>query len=451
MRYDRGTLLTIGSIVGLVSLTPRSAMANGRFPNADHLVVDPGDPNHIVVRATFGVVQTFDGGTTWVWLCEPAVGYGGTDDPAIAVTGLGNLLIGIRDGVATSLDSGCSWSVDGSALSGLSIADLATDILDPAIAIGISADDNDGNPRVVVAETSDNGASWTALGDDLGMDLFPQTLDAAPSMRERIYVSAVAGDQTDPVIERSSDRGESWTRLPVEIPDAQRTFISAISPIDPDVLYLRVQGEGTDRLFLSTDAAESFEEIAAFEGEMLGFALSPDGSKVAVGIKQGGVHVASTADHQFAQVNATGVRCLSWSAEGLYACGNEGQDGFTVARSTDNGATFDPLYHLLDLGLLECDAGTDAGDQCPALYSDLIDQLGNPDGSGGAGGSSSTISSSSSGVGDTAADGEDEDGCSCTMPRSSSFQGAALCVLGFAILGSRRRSRKRREFEDLRR
>lgn len=434
--------LAAASVVACFGASP--ALANGRFPNADHLVVDPGDPSHVVVRATFGIVQTFDGGATWVWVCEPAVGYGGQDDPAIAVTAFGNILVGIREGVATSLDDGCVWNIDRSALAGLRIVDLATDLADPSTAIGISGDDADGSPRVVVAETLNDGGSWTALGPDLDTDLFPQTIDAAPTMPERLYISAVAGDQNTPVIERSSDRGQTWTRLAVDIEGANRTFISAISPLDPDVVYLRVPGEPDDRLFVSADAAETWTEIASIEGDMLGFALSPDGSKIAVGMRAGGIYVASTADHVFSKVNDKGARCLSWATGGLYACGNEGQDGFTVARSNDDGATFTPLYHLLDLGLLECPAGTDAGDACPPLYDALLDQLGNPD---GAGGSSTTASGATSSAGGGAIPPAEDDGCDCNAAGARSQRSLPFVLA--ALTAFVRYRRKRRKAEDL--
>ncbi len=447
MRSPLGWALGLATLLGATSFGASAARANGRFPNADHLVVDPGDPSHIVVRATYGIVQTFDAGATWVWLCEPAVGYGGTDDPAISVTEAGTVLVGIRDGVATSFDDGCVWNVDASALAGLRIVDLATDVADPSTAIGISGDDADGNPRVIVAETTDDGMSWTALGPELDTDLVPETIDAAPSMPSRLYVSAIAGAQTDPVIERSSDRGQTWTRVAIDISGADRTFISAISPTDPDTLYLRVPGELTDRLFISTDAAETWTLIAELEGEMLGFAAEPNGDRVAIGIKQGGVHVASTTDHVFSRIADTGVRCLTWSASGLYACGNEGQDGFTVARSIDGGVTFTPLYHLLDIGLLTCPAGTDTGDTCPALYPALLEQLGNTEGSGGAGGAAA--GSSSSGA-PTPPPIEDGDGCGCATPATPASRSAGIALAAALLLLRRRRASRRSTGDALR-
>ncbi len=397
------------------------------------MAINPSEPDHIVVRATFGMVQTFDGGESWSWLCEPAVGYGGTDDPAIGVTWLGHLLVGIRQGVAQGGIGGCEWATDTTATAGLRIVDLAIDVADPSIAIAISGDGEDGAPRVVVTETLDEGATWTAVGPDLDEDLFPQTIDAAPSNRDRLYVSAVAGVGNDPVIERSSDRGQTWTRIAIDIPGAERTFISAISPLDEDVVYLRVTGETEDRLFLSEDGAETWTELVTLEGEMLGFALSPDASKVAVGLKQGGVYRASTSDHVFEQVSDGGVRCLSWGSAGLYACANEGDDGFTVGRSDDDGASFTPLYHLLDLAPLDCPEGTEAGDTCPALFDALLDQLG----TSGAGGAPPTTSAGGAGGDGSEPSG---DGCSCeTAPRSGSYPFLPLLALLFAFTSRRSR------------
>src|SRR5687768_951087 len=55
------------------------ARANGRYPLADQIVVDPGNPEHVVARATFGLLDSSDGGKTFRWICERAVGYYGVE------------------------------------------------------------------------------------------------------------------------------------------------------------------------------------------------------------------------------------------------------------------------------------------------------------------------------------------------------------------------------------
>ena len=45
-----------GAAVAAVGLWSPPALANGRYPNADMLVVDPGNPEHLLLRATFGTL-----------------------------------------------------------------------------------------------------------------------------------------------------------------------------------------------------------------------------------------------------------------------------------------------------------------------------------------------------------------------------------------------------------
>ena len=68
MRGLRLSLTAVSLVAALFVATP-SARANGRFPGASQLVVDPSNDQRIVVRATFGVLQTTDRGATWRWVC----------------------------------------------------------------------------------------------------------------------------------------------------------------------------------------------------------------------------------------------------------------------------------------------------------------------------------------------------------------------------------------------
>ena len=85
-------------LVALLVVGSQVALANGRFPDAQQLVVDPLDPNHIAVQSTYGFIQTWDHGAEWRWTCEDAAGYGGVIDPPIAVLQDGTLIAGVFDG-----------------------------------------------------------------------------------------------------------------------------------------------------------------------------------------------------------------------------------------------------------------------------------------------------------------------------------------------------------------
>src|SRR5687768_7978717 len=98
-------------------------------------------PDHLVVRATFGLIQTFDGGKTWRWICEQAIGVSGEADPPLTVTQSGTLiLVSPKGGLLVSRDRGCSWVAGPALLEGKKTVDLTRD---PA----------DGGRVVVVAST----------------------------------------------------------------------------------------------------------------------------------------------------------------------------------------------------------------------------------------------------------------------------------------------------------
>src|SRR5678815_2464803 len=68
------------------------AHANGRFPATIDVHFKPGDPDVIALQVTWGLITSTDGGATWHWSCEEAVGFGGIYDPDYAFTSTGLLL-----------------------------------------------------------------------------------------------------------------------------------------------------------------------------------------------------------------------------------------------------------------------------------------------------------------------------------------------------------------------
>jgi hypothetical protein len=75
----------------------RLASANGRFPAANQLVVDPGDAEHLLLRATYGLLSSHDGGRTFAWICEDVLGQMGESDPAVAILRGGRLAVAAGD------------------------------------------------------------------------------------------------------------------------------------------------------------------------------------------------------------------------------------------------------------------------------------------------------------------------------------------------------------------
>ena len=176
----------------------------------------------------------------------------------------------------------------------------------------------------------------------------------------------------------SDDRGQTWTARPIRPYSELPMYLSAIDPLNPDVLYVRVDGGTSDHLIVSRDGGQSFADVLTIASDMLGFALSPDGTRVAAGGPDAGVFVASTTDLQFNQTAATigSLRCLTWANAGLFACAQESIDGWTLASSTDDGQSFVPLWHVQELVPLECEGATSVGQACPRAWLEVSAQIG---------------------------------------------------------------------------
>ncbi|RYE86130.1 MAG: hypothetical protein EOO75_16110, partial [Myxococcales bacterium] len=315
-----------GLALGAALLTAAApAAANGRFPASTQLVIHPTDPQQLLLRVTFGLLLSHDGGTTFSWVCEAAVGYGGTQDPAVGLTSQGAVMVAAFEGLATSLDQGCSFSFVPETADDF-VIDVAVDKLHPSSGVALtSTGDNDPNTegplkfRVHVLETQDDGATWATIGSPVDSTVLAETIDPAPSRPQRLYVSGVTIETKDGQATRrgalmvSDDRGQTWTRHDVDLQGDKSVYIAAVDPVDPDRVYLRTASldQAQDRLLLTTDAGQTVQQVGAVTGSMLGFALSPDGSRLAIGGPTAGVLVADTTTFAFTQTSTIEAACLA--------------------------------------------------------------------------------------------------------------------------------------------
>jgi photosystem II stability/assembly factor-like uncharacterized protein len=356
---------------------PRPALANGRFPSAGHVEVDPADGAHIVVRVTYGLLVTRDGGAHWGWSCEEALGFTGLWDPPIGITTQGRILAGLPDGLALSRSDGCDWE-RAPALDGRLVVDLAVDRTNPARAVVLAVAPAGGGFDNRIFLTDDGGDSFHALSAPLPAGLRALTLDLVPSDPASMYVSGVLeGPVSQGVVLRSSDAGQSFETLPVPQSDAAHgPYIAAVDPKNAERLYVRLDG-APGQLFSSGDGGHTWEPIFTGEGPLLGFALAPDGAQLLVGGEKDGLWRSPAPAWAFEKASYVRARCLRWASAGVYACGEEALDGFAVGFSTTEGSTFGPLERTAELcGPLDCPAGTSIYVQCKSRWPVMRATLG---------------------------------------------------------------------------
>ena len=431
------------NVLGAGLLAAAPAEANGRFPAAGQIVVDPGDPSHLLVRATYGFLTTRDGGANWDWICEQSVGYSGTLDPPVAITADGSVLAGVFDGLSVTHGDSCGWAFVGGELEKKYFVDVSTERETPAASVAFSSNGLGNNEFLTrLWESPDNAVTWTQAGVDLPADFLGLTVDVAPSDPARVYASglaAIGAGMYVGALQRSMDRGQTWESFTVPGSDASTgPYLAAIDPVVPERVYLRLDGE-PGKLLVSEDGGETWDEAFVGQGRLKGFALSPDGATVLVGGDKDGVWRASSATLTFEKVSEVAVDCLAWAGANVYACASEFKEGFTIGLSTDEGATFEPIHHLPCLrGPLACDPASSVGTECPSQWPVIAATLDQAScyGAGGAGGASSSSGDMPPPGPTSTASGS---GCQATPAGGGMAAALGLCFAALMLRTIRRR------------
>ena len=459
--------------VGAVMGTASTALANGRYPGADELLVSPKDPNTYIVHGSFGLLVSNDAGGKWHWICDDVIERtlaAESVSPSVVIFESGAIAVSSTAGVRMSVDAGCAFG-PAPGTEGLRVRDIAKERgTGRAVAITAPAD---GTPAEIL-ETTDDGVSWHKVGVPLPPELVPQNVEVAEGDPDRIYVSGTALFSYDDagladaglpgnrvgVMYASTDRGQTWSRtlVPEAIGIASDVYVTAVDPSNPDLVYARAAFRVTETtrdavLMVSRDGAKTYEvAMRAARAAMPGFALSPDGTKVALAVISGadkdGVWVASRDTLQFEKHSPDVLACLRWGARGMFACQNLYTPScnptcpYVIATSGDDARTWNPL--LVDLADVEgpksCPTDSPFTSVCiPAWETSWKCRLEGCDAgivdAGGDGGSESSPAAS-----------VPKDGCDCGSAPGArgvglSF-GAILSGVGLTVLLARLRRRR---------
>ncbi len=332
-----------GFAIAFILLAP-SVRADGAFPNAMQLLAPASNPDELHLATTFGLVSSGDGGKSWSYVCEPYI-TGGPNVSLYAREADGALLA-ISGPLWRSTDSGCTWAQIANPPGTDGYADLFADPTSAQRAFAVSFDLNDG-PRAAWL-SSDGAQSFTApLADGLGGAVSVESSISDPRV---IYVASEAlASGTAPMLARSGDSGATWTQLTIPVTAPVQARILAVSPSDPQTLWLRVTHLDTnvDEVLASSDGGQGFAAI--YSGATLtGFALLDDGTLALSDGTPGALTLAPGAT-QFARGSGPHLLCLASRGARLFGCGDSLRDGFNLAYSDDAGASWTRLLAFPDI------------------------------------------------------------------------------------------------------
>lgn len=455
-------------------VAPSPSHANGAFPSSGQVLVT--GEGGVGVRTTYGLVSSLDGGASWWWTCEAAVGYAGVPaetHPQLAVSEGGAVFGGVPGGLARGTLGGCRWDRVAS-MEGRTVVDVSRGPGSVRAFAAVAPASPGGRGEVWWSD--DEAQTWTRTSGLLPLKFRPLTLDAAPSDPTRLYVSGlVEGVPVQGAIARSADGGASWSLRLVDDADASKApYLGAIDPMDEDTVWVRLDA-APGQLLVSRDAGDSWETVLLLEGFLRAFALSPDGGEVLAGGEVDGLLRAPSDAPTWRPLTTIAARCAQWREDAIDVCGTEALDGFTVGRSIDDGVTFQPLFRqACVLGPVPCAPDTSVAG-CAEEWLAVRETIGATGcGEGGATSSATSAAAStaagsaptggepSGGASQTGAGGSagepggepgDEEagreaasgGCDChstPAPRSGSLPGAVAAIA--ALLGAMGRRRERR-------
>lgn len=414
-------------IVAFGLLVATGAHANGRYAGAYQIVGKPGDPDVLVTRTTFGLLLSTDRGANWDWICEDAVGYGADgaqEDPTLAITGNGSVLVGLQAGLGVSTPDRCAWTFP-----------IATPIIDvtvsqsmPSNAVAISGQQ--------LHRSIDNGKTFNPWGVPIDAQYFPITVDVAPSDDQTVYVTARLGPGNVGLFVSTNGAG-SWINRAIPVGMTEKdAYIGAIDPTKPDRVFVRTYDAftGGGRLLVTSNAGQMWQELYASKDVPLnGFAISPDGLTHWLG---GDFGVLKNE----MMVSSVQPKCLGLFGPRLYACTDVKQEFLAV--SDDQGTNFKQLLPFCGLrGPLACAA------KCAPLWQDLRSGLGYPCPDAGAPSDASASGDGSAGEDSgTTLPPPKKTGCSCSSaPASSGVLGFfAALGLGFTLRNRKNLARARK-------
>lgn len=277
---EADTLLKSSLISGLKFRSIGPAWASGRI--ADFAVLPENPAIYYVGVASGNVWKTVNNGTTWEPIFDQYGSYSIGDveldpqNPNVVWVGTGEnnhqRALGYGDGIYKSVDGGKSFKnmglKDSRQIGGIVIDPRNSNVV--YVACEGSAWGPGGDRGLF--KTTDGGESWNKvleISEHTGVNNVvidpsnPDVLYATSEQRRRTHFGKIGGGPESAVY-KSSDGGVNWRKITKGLPDVHIGGMGlAISPVNPDVLYLIVEAQyDKGGFFRSTNRGESWERMS---------------------------------------------------------------------------------------------------------------------------------------------------------------------------------------------
>ncbi len=365
------------SLLVLLSLRAAPTLAHAGLPETSNVTVRREHPEDLMVGATFGAVVSRDEGRSWRWICPEAMARGSWRAGSFLWQSEGQMLVATGTRLLRSRDSGCSWQAHpyfGEA--GLWPTHLTSHPAEPLRLWVVTGRPNTPNG---LYRSDDGGETFTATAL-LRTDAPFNAVEVAPSDTQRLYVSGHTPD--GPRLFRSSDAGATWEELPPLAPELTRTYglqLMRVAEHDADHLWAHISSQGITYAMESKDGGRTFQTVLTLDEPLINAESSADGRTLWVAtitrLLRSRDGAPATPLPSFPEGNA----CVQREGDVLFACGSTWVHDWALARSRDEGGTWEPLFSLPDIqGVHTCPAGTPTHEICGPRWPQLVQLLGIP-------------------------------------------------------------------------
>jgi photosystem II stability/assembly factor-like uncharacterized protein len=361
-------------LLTLLALRAAPVLAHGGLPETSNIALRRGSEDDFIAGTTFGAVISRDRGQTWRWICPEGMGIGAWRPDRYFWLSGGDLIAATGNALVRSSDGGCTWTSHAS-FKDTWVTGLAVHPTDERIMYACTGKPSAGN---AIYRSDDGGATWTAVLP-LSTEARYSAVRIAPSDPRRIY--ATGQDSAGMFLSRSEDGGQTWTRLPQPLPQFERPYdliLLLVSEASPEVLWARVAAQGFSYLLKSTDGGATLTQVMETADVIVGAEVSADGRTVWVSTP---VHMYRGREGEaFSELSLpVGNACALRVGNVLYGCGSSWVHEWAMARSTDEGTTWEPIFNLNGIqGAHVCPAGTPVQQFCPSRWPQLAEIFGAP-------------------------------------------------------------------------
>ena len=376
------------------------ASANGRPAGTSTINFRHGHPMDIAAGMTFGVVFSHDGGQTWQWMCEDAVGYKGMYDPVYAYSDSGALFATTFDGLKVNRD-GCTFDAMPSGLTFESQVYIPPGTAHVVFYTAAQVPEMQGSTMIPgdsdIYKSTDDGMTFPnptmpgQIGD------WWSSIITAPSDASRMYLSGyrlASGQPRTFMMFKSTDGGGSFTAGSISgmtTSSNSAVIILGVAPANPDVVFAKVtleNGSSGESIYRSIDGGSTWTKLLD-KPDLLSFVARANGTCVA-SAQTLGAWVSNDCDDPTktptwtALTNPPHINCLVENEAGeVWACtqnfGSPGlpADGYGIMKTTDL-QTWTGVLKFQDIEApVSCAAGTVQHDSCQAnVWCGLKSNLG---------------------------------------------------------------------------